>query len=201
MNATVAGLPSAEHQKRLQQRRNDLTGQFARILPAGGPIVLEIGCGHGHFLAAYAAAHPNEICIGVDIELARIRRAEKKKERAGSANLHFLRADGRDFLATMPAGACISTAYVLFPDPWPKRRHHKNRLLEPSFLHALAQRAGQGTRLYFRTDFEPYFAEAAAAIEAHPLWKRLPERPWPFEEPTVFQQKAISHHSFVAERA
>jgi tRNA (guanine-N7-)-methyltransferase len=201
MKDPAAGLPSAEHRKRLLQRRNDLTDHFTRILPSGGPIVLEIGCGHGHFLAAYASAHPNEICIGVDIELARIHRAEKKKERAESANLHFLRADARDFLATMPPGACISSAYILFPDPWPKRRHHKNRLLEPSFLHALAQRAGQGMRLYFRTDFEPYFDEAAAVIGAHPLWNRLPDQPWPFEEATVFQQKATRHHSLVAERA
>ena len=100
----------------------------------------------------------------------------------------------------MPSGACISAAYVLFPDPWPKRRHRKNRLLEPSFLHALAQRAGQGTRLYFRTDFEPYFTEAEAVIASHPDWKPLPAGPWPFEEATVFQKKAVRHRSLEAER-
>jgi tRNA (guanine-N7-)-methyltransferase len=201
MKPTGSAPPSAEHGERIRQRRNQLRESFSRILPNGGPFVLEIGCGHGHFLTAYASAHPEETCIGVDIELNRIRRAEKKRERAALANLHFLRADARDFLATMPASACISATYILFPDPWPKRRHHKNRLLEPSFLHALAQRAGQGTRLYFRTDFEPYFAEAAAVIAAHPNWTRLPDQPWPFEEPTVFQQKATRHHSLAAERA
>ncbi|HVW20952.1 MAG TPA: tRNA (guanosine(46)-N7)-methyltransferase TrmB [Opitutaceae bacterium] len=201
MSDGLAGLPTPAHRERIRQRRNYLEDQFTRILPRGGPLVLEIGCGHGHFLAAYSASHPEETCIGVDIEIARIRRAEKKQERSGLAHLHFLRADARDFLATMPPGACISAAYILFPDPWPKRRHHKNRLLEPSFLHALAQRAGQGTRLYFRTDFEPYFDEAAGVIAAHPRWHRLPDQPWPFEEPTVFQRKATAHRSLIAERA
>jgi tRNA (guanine-N7-)-methyltransferase len=190
-----------EHEARLDQRRALLRDSIPKLLSGHRSFVWEVGCGHGHFLSAYAAERKDLEFIGIDIIRERIARADRKREQAQLGNLHFIHANARDFLETMPADACISAAYILFPDPWPKRRHHKNRLLEPNFLHALARRVGQGTRLYFRTDFEPYFAEAAETIAAQPDWKLLPGAPWPFEEPTVFQKKADRYHSLVAERA
>lgn len=160
-------------------------------------MVWEVGCGHGHFLTAYAKLHPEDFCVGVDIIRDRIERAGRKARRARLPHLHFLIAEANDFLAVLPVGVEFSSVYVLFPDPWPKRRHHKNRLMQPAFLDSLAQRAGQGTRLYFRTDFEPYFAEVAKIVNEHPRWKRL-EEPWPFEAETVFQARAPTHFSLIA---
>lgn len=190
----------AVHGQRILLRCNDLRNELASILPGPTPLVLEIGCGHGHFLTAYAEAHPRELCVGVDISLDRIGRARKKRDRAGLANLHFIRGEAREFLSALPAGTRIGSIFILFPDPWPKRRHHKNRLLEPGFLNALAERTAPGAPLYFRTDYEPYFADARAAVAAHPRWKLHPPGPWPFESPTVFQEKAAGHHSLAAER-
>lgn len=181
-------------------RRNKLREELASLLPLRGRFVFEIGCGHGHFLTSYATQFPEDNCVGIDIALDRVQRARKKRDRAKLSHLHFIRADARDFLATMPPEACFSAIYILFPDPWPKRRHHKNRLLEPNFLHALALRAAPGTRLYFRTDFEPYFKEAEQTVASHPDWKLLPPKPWPFDAPTVFQRKAKFHHSLTAEK-
>ncbi len=192
--------PDPAHLSRLEARRDMLRAEFARIFPAGARFVWEIGCGHGHFLTAYAAAHPAALCVGVDQDSFRVRRAVKKQASARLANLHFLRAEARLFLAALPPGVELAAVFILFPDPWPKRRHHKHRLLQADFFQALAERAGQGTPFYFRTDHGDYFREVEELLAAHPDWRIAPTAPWPFEEPTVFQQKAAAHHSLVALR-
>jgi tRNA (guanine-N7-)-methyltransferase len=190
---------TAEHFKRITNRDTTLRAVLAALLPSPVSLVWEAGCGHGHFLAAYAAAHPERLCIGIDLSAERIARAERKRARANLANLHFLQAEAGAFLKALPVHARFQEVYLLFPDPWPKRRHHKNRLMQPGFLEAVAARAGQGTRLYFRTDDESYSAYAEYVIRSLSAWK-LVDGPWPFEVSTVFQERASSHRSLVAER-
>jgi|ERR1035437_1481648 tRNA (guanine-N7-)-methyltransferase len=190
-------LRTAEHLACITKRRSDLQEEITGILPPAAKFVCEIGCGHGHFLAAYAAAHPERLCVGLDISAERIGRAIRKRDRAKLANLHFIHAEARDFLDALPAKTTLSDLYILFPDPWPKRRHHKNRLMQPDFLHTVAQRAGQGARLYFRTDYEPYFREAESLLDRHPDWK-IAGGAWPFEQVTVFQSRAAHHYSLIA---
>ena len=191
-------LRTAEHEARIIKRRSDLRNEIAGTLPASAAFVCEIGCGHGHFLAAYAAAHPDRLCVGLDISGERIARAIRKRDRAKLANLHFIRADACEFLDALPAKTTLSDLYILFPDPWPKRRHHKNRLMQPDFLHRAAQRAGKGARLYFRTDYEPYFRDAESLLNRHPDWK-IAAGNWPFEQVTVFQSRAAHHYSLIAQ--
>jgi tRNA (guanine-N7-)-methyltransferase len=192
--------PDPAYLARMAERRESLRAEVARLLSAQPHFVWEIGCGHGHFLAAYAKAHPKELCIGIDINLDRVRRATKKRDRAGLNRLHFLRAEARLFLEVLPPDARVSAIYLLFPDPWPKKRHHKYRLLQAEFLHEVAQRAGQGTPLFFRTDHAPYFMEVELLLREHPDWRSIGDQPWPFELATVFQQKAPSFQSLVAVR-
>jgi tRNA (guanine-N7-)-methyltransferase len=189
-----------EHVSHIAERRDELRAAVAEIVRASSRFVWEVGCGHGHFLAAYAKAHPGENCIGVDIMSDRITRAERKRARARLENLHFVRADADDFLAVMAERARFSKIFILFPDPWPKRRHHKNRVVKPEFLAAAAARAQKGSSLFFRTDHEPYYSDVAAMMKAHADWSLLEEEPWPFEEPTVFQKRAARHFSLVAKR-
>jgi tRNA (guanine-N7-)-methyltransferase len=184
---------------RMGQRRAVLSQALGQIIPAHSRLVWEVGCGHGHFLAAYAAAHPDQLCVGIDIMGDRIARAIRKRNRAKLDHLHFVHADANDFLDALPAGVEFAAIHVLFPDPWPKRRHHKNRLMQGAFLDAAAERAGEGARLYFRTDHEAYFAAAAAAVRANPHW-RVVEEAWPFELETVFQARAPSYQSLIAAR-
>ena len=163
------------------------------------PIVLEIGCGNGHFLTAYGTVHPDELCIGVDLRLERIDKALRKRRRANLDKVFFLRCEVRDFLCVLPAAIRLRDIYVLFPDPWPKKRHHKNRLLTAAFLDELAVRARPGARLVFRTDFQPYFDEVADTIVRHPRWRlQAPGAPL-FEHPTVFQSRAPIFHTLSAE--
>lgn len=189
---------TAAHRERISKRRNDLQNTVAGLLPASANFVCELGCGHGHFLAAFAAAHPDQLCVGIDISGERIERAIRKRNRAKLSNLHFLHAEARDFLGALPPSVTISALYILFPDPWPKRRHHKNRLMQSEFLRWAAERAGKGARLYFRTDDEPYFRATESLLTRDPHWKIVAES-WPFEHVTVFQSRAAQHSSLVAQ--
>jgi tRNA (guanine-N7-)-methyltransferase len=193
--------PAPEFLAHVAARQAALRAQLATLLPSDRAFTLEIGCGHGHFLVRYAAAHPGELCVGIDLVGDRIRRAVKKRDRARLANLHFLQNEAVEFLDCLPPGARPADVFILFPDPWPKRRHHKNRLLQENFLARLSRHAGRGSRLFFRTDHAEYFAAARAALAAHPAWRLAPDLPWPFEEPTVFQQKAPGYQSLAAVRA
>jgi tRNA (guanine-N7-)-methyltransferase len=188
---------TAEHLARLEQRREALRTRLGDLLAPAPRFVWEIGCGHGHFLAAYALAHPAVVCIGIDIVRERIERAERKRERARLHNLHFLLAEAAMFLEVLPVNARPTDIFVLFPDPWPKQRHHKHRILQADFLARVAQRAGQGTRLYFRTDHAPYFQAVREVLQVHPDW-RMVEENWPFEELTVFQARAPAYQSLIA---
>ncbi|MGH7996744.1 MAG: tRNA (guanine(46)-N(7))-methyltransferase TrmB [Opitutaceae bacterium] len=190
-------MPLNLHRGILEERRRRLA-DLCRTLPSR-PFVLEIGSGHGHFLTAHATAHPEMLHVGIDLLPDRIARAERKRERASLTNLRFIRAHAEDFLASLPPAVRFHSIFILFPDPWPKRRHHKNRLLRPDILAELATRTGQGARLHFRTDHAPYFEEARTAISASPFWRPV-EASWPFDLPTVFQQRAPSFESLIAER-
>lgn len=170
-------------------------------------VTLEIGSGHGHFLAAYAEAHPREFCIGIDLLRDRLERAGRKSERAGLRNIAWIQAEAALFLEAMPAGMLLKRTWLLFSDPWPKRRHWKHRVAQPALMSALAGRSVEGAEFCFRTDFEPYFCYASHVVAGHPCWA-LPDgasidglgRELPFEEETVFQRRAERYYSFVATR-
>jgi tRNA (guanine-N7-)-methyltransferase len=188
---------TTRHFKIMAQREADLKERLNALFEPGDAFVWEVGCGHGHFLVDYAKAHPTRDCIGIDIASERINRATRKRDRAKLSNLHFIQAEARLFLATLPIGLFISDVFILFPDPWPKLRHQKHRIIQPDFLAALARRVTPDCRLHFRTDHEEYFAAATRIITEHPMWQPVTE-PWPYEFETVFQSKSATFQSLVA---
>lgn len=185
----------ARRDERIAALKELLSGLFSTDQASN---TLEVGCGHGHFLTAYAKAHPNELCVGIDIIMDRLERADRKKNRAAADNLVFVRAEAWEFLEALPAGVTFQKYFILFPDPWPKRRHQKNRILQEAFLTELAKRSGVGALLHFRTDYAPYFTDARLAVQEHPLWHLSDHLLWPFEQETVFQSRADSHQSLIA---
>jgi tRNA (guanine-N7-)-methyltransferase len=190
--------PTPAYAALVTQRRDAVRVRLDQILAANPTFLWEVGSGHGHFLTAYAAKHPEKICIGVDLVGERVERATRKRDRAALPNLHFIRAEARLFLNALPPAAQISEVFILFPDPWPKLRHHKHRVLQPEFLAAIAPHAAPGCRIYFRTDYQPYFEDARRVISGSPHWE-LVETPWPFEFETVFQSRADSYGSAIAQ--
>lgn len=194
---TNSSARTQDYRLRLEQRRDDLRQQLTKLLRPGLPFVWEVGCGHGHYLTAYAQAHPDTPCIGIDIMGERIDRALRKRDRARLDNLFFLQADARLFLEVLPTDFGFSRLFVLFPDPWPKVRHHKHRVLNHEFLATAARHAIPDARLYFRTDYAPYFEQAKSMVAAHDSWRPVDEA-WAFEFRTVFQERATQYQSLIA---
>jgi len=188
---------TAFYHSQLDERQSQLREISAELFAGTPACVLEIGCGHGHFLNKYAATYSEKFCLGLDIISDRIDRARRKQQRGRLNNLQFLHANAEEFLASAPAGLRFLDVYVLFPDPWPKRRHHKNRLLQPEFLSRLQPMMAPGSRLFFRTDDEEYYTSSATIVKQHPGWA-LNLETWPFECETVFQQRVETYFSFVA---
>lgn len=182
------------------KRRAALRAELAALLPAKAAIVLEIGCAHGHFLVRYAGENPGKVCLGVDLRGERVDRAKRKAGRARLPNCHFIRAEARELIECLPPGVTFTEVWVLFPDPWPKKRHHKNRLLQPAFFEFLAARTGPGARLFFRTDYAEYFHAVAGFLPGLRTWRPDLAAPWPLEHETVFQARAPSYQSLVAVR-
>ncbi len=196
--ACGAGEWDPEFLQRVEARREALRQELASLPWPPEAAVLEIGCGHGHYLAAFAAAFPGQFCIGIDLQRGRLEKARRKVKAAGLKNAVFVAAEASEFLAELPDGVRFGRVIVLFPDPWPKRRHHKNRLLRPSFFNDLAGRAATGADLFFRTDHQPYFNEVAEVLAGRADWEIPADQSWPLERETVFQAKAPRHYSLRA---
>lgn len=143
----------------------------AVTLPSDRPVKLEIGFGKGRSLLDAAAHEPGTWFVGVEAAGAYQRLAAARARRLGLSNLELLHGDGFKLLASLPEGR-LAKISVLFPDPWPKRRHAKRRLLRTGFIRLAATRLAPGGALVFKTDHEPYFAAAVPRLDAEPLLTR-----------------------------
>ena len=181
-------------------RLTELRARLAPLVQTRLPLTLEIGSGHGHYLTAYAEKHPAKFCIGIDLIGDRLDRSARKSTRAALSNIAWLHAEVTLFLEALPADTRLAEVFLLFSDPWPKRRHWKNRVVQPEFLTLLASRAEAGARFCFRTDHAEYFDYAQKIALAHADWS-VAEEVWPFELASVFQNRAESgYQSFIARR-
>lgn len=174
---------------------------LATALAGRTGITFELGCGHGHWLAAYAAAHPDEFCVGIDLITHRVERSVRKQTLGKLANVLFLKAEATEFLEALPSGVNLAKIFILYPDPWPKKKHHKNRFISAANLDLLAARAAPGARLHFRTDNADYFTWTQEHLAAHPRWQAEPEATWPFEQKTFFEERMKDRRDVFARRA
>ncbi len=176
--------------ERRAARIENLRSEIAS-LPAGafgGAATFEIGCGKGHYLSAYGQAHPGEMCVGIDLISARVRDGERRSGMRGNRNVFFMKAECGEFLEAARGALKFSRVFIFFPDPWPKKRHHRRRLIQPDFLTDLAGACLPGAELWFRTDHAEYFEWSLGVFEAHPLWGVEPGAALPFEEVSQFQR-------------
>lgn len=188
------------HKKRVEARKARLKAELDTVLVGRGKIQLEIGCGHGHWLTDFAANRAEDFFLGIDLIGDRIERASRKAQRAGLGNIAFIKSEASELVELIPETVCVEAVYLLFPDPWPKKRHWKNRLINPDFLEQLAERCLRGCRLYFRTDHEEYLDWALQTLRSADSWRLIDDAKWPFERETVFQAKADSYQSLIAQR-
>lgn len=152
------------------------------------PVELDLGAGDGGFAIAYAQQHPEINLLAVERLLGRVRKIEKRAARAGLENVRVLRLEfGYTVRHLLPPGS-IAIAHILFPDPWPKRRHWDRRLVQSDFVRDLAVALRPGGEFRFTTDHADYFETAQAAVAEANALERAPEWDWSLDPKTDFQQ-------------
>ena len=138
------------------------------------PVEVEIGTGKGGFLLARAAARPELNFLGIDWAAAYCRYAADRFRRAGLTNVRMLRADAAYFFRTCLADGSIWRLHVYFPDPWPKRKHRRRRLIQPSFLAEVRRVLQSGGEFLVVTDHRDYFEQILRVTSGTCGFARIP---------------------------
>jgi tRNA (guanine-N7-)-methyltransferase len=181
-------------QRRAWERRWSRWGREVAELPEGpldlnawfgraAPVMLEIGCGMGETTAALAAAEPGWNYLAVDVYEPGLAALLMRAEQLGLANLRLAHGDAVTLLAEHVGNDSLAGVRIFFPDPWPKAKHHKRRLVNPAFVALLASRMRLGARLHLATDWAEYAEQMLAACRGEPelaaefpAW--APRPPW-----------------------
>jgi tRNA (guanine-N7-)-methyltransferase len=154
--------------------RGDQLHYFKNLFGNPNPLVVEIGSGNGHFLVEYALQHPDKNCIGTEILGGRARKFHLKIEKNHLNNIVIYKGDARRFVWEFLFESTVQEFIIMFPDPWPKKRHHKHRLLQYRFIQMLGMRLVPEGRISITTD-DPLFRdwlteEFKVARELRPLY-------------------------------
>jgi len=156
--------------------------------------VAEIGFGNGENLLALAASRPQEDFLGIEVHRPGVGRLLLQLEERALGNVRVLCRDAVEVLERDLGASGLDEILILFPDPWPKKRHHKRRLIQPPFVALLAERLRSGGVLRLATDWEPYAAEMLATLSAEPRLRNVAVEdgfvPRPAERsPTRFERR------------
>jgi tRNA (guanine-N7-)-methyltransferase len=150
----------------------------------GRPFEVDLGCGDGRFLLEMARHHPERDFLGVERLLGRVRKVCRKITRNHLENARVLRLESRYVVEWLLPEASVSRLHVMCPDPWPKARHHRRRLIQSDFLDAVRRCLVPDGEFLFMTDHEEYFEWAVAKVGEYGRFERLP-----WEEDSFFHPK------------
>lgn len=137
------------------------------------PLEIDLGCGDGSFLLAMAEHHPERNFLGVERLLGRVRKVCKRAKRQQLDNLKLLRLESRYSVEWLLRPASVSRIHLLCPDPWPKLRHHRRRLIQHDFLDAVLTVLKPGGEFLFKTDHDEYFEWAEEKVAEFGKFERL----------------------------
>ena len=143
----------------------DLAEAFGREAPK----ILEIGFGMGETTASIAAAYPGQDYLAVEVHTPGVGSLLKQIKAGGLENVRIIQHDAVEVLRDMIADASLDGAHIFFADPWPKKRHHKRRLIQPEFVALLARKLKPGAYLHLATDWQEYAEWMLEVLRAEPL--------------------------------
>lgn len=152
------------------------------------PLQVELGAGDGSFIVQYAARHPECNFLGVERLLGRLRKIDRKGRRAGLDNLRGVRIEASYFLEYLLPKKSVSALHVYFPDPWPKRKHRKHRLINERFPALAREVLAPGGMVHLRTDDLDYFGQMKAVFEEALFFAKIPTPPSLAEVLTDFER-------------
>jgi tRNA (guanine-N7-)-methyltransferase len=193
-------------------RAQEAGGDWAALFGRDAPLHVEIGSGNGFWITHMAGLHPEWNWLGVEIRFKRVVMVGKKLHNAGVENGRILRYDAFMVEEILPPGG-VAGLYVNHPDPWPKDRHAKNRLLARPFGELVTRLLEPGARLRIKTDQGSYIDEFSEAIQGLPLRVLGESRdiardgtPWPEEDDRItnyqrkFYEKGLPVYALWVER-
>jgi tRNA (guanine-N7-)-methyltransferase len=174
---------------------------LARAFGRRAPVILEIGFGMGETTAAIALAHPERDFLGLEVHGPGVGALLKRVAELELSNVRVIRHDAVAVVADMIPVGSLAGVHVYFPDPWPKKRHHKRRLLTPTFVRQLAQRLAPNGLLHAATDWEDYALEILATCDAEPSLANTaegfaPRPPWRPETKFEARGRKLGHPVF-----
>lgn len=146
----------------------------AEVFGRQAPLTVEIGFGNGENLAAQVEAHPEQDFIGLEVHRPGVGSLLQAAEAADVNNLRVSSEDALHFLLDLPED-CVDTVLVFFPDPWPKKRHHKRRIVRPDALDKIARCLRPGGELLLATDWDNYAEQMMEVLSAHPAFRNRHE--------------------------
>jgi tRNA (guanine-N7-)-methyltransferase len=152
---------------------------FARVFGRSGPVHIEIGSGKATFLVSQAKAQPDVDFLGIEWARKFYRHAVDRIGRWGLRNVRILRTDAATFLRNCVPEASVDCFHLYFPDPWPKKRHHKRRFLQSDNLEVLLRCLKPGGQIRIATDHADYFEQIQGVTSAY----RNKLEPIEFERP------------------
>ena len=172
------------------------------IFDMSRPLEVDIGCGKGRFILSRAATYPDANYLGIERLLKRLRIVDRRIQRRGLTNVRLLRIEASYAIEHLLPPGSVTTFYVQFPDPWPKRRHHRRRLFSPPILDAFHRALVPGGRIHLVTDHAQYFEVISEIFTADPRFEETETFEPTEDERTNFelifvrQHKKISRCSF-----
>ena len=161
---------------------------FKEAFGRTAPVVLEIGSGMGETTAAIAQAHPETDYVAVEVHGPGVGSLLKKMETLALGNLRVIRHDAVEVLERMIPDASLSGIHLFFPDPWPKKRHHKRRLVQPSFAALAARKLAPGGYFHAATDWPEYAEQIEGVFSQNSLFTREEPKQRPV---TKFERRGI----------
>jgi tRNA (guanine-N7-)-methyltransferase len=147
--------------------------ELARLFGNHRPVILEIGFGNGDATWRMAQANPEHNFLGVEVHEPGVGRLLLALEREGIENVRVACVDAVIFLRERIAPGALDGVRIFFPDPWPKKRHHKRRMIQPEFVGLLASRMKAGAVLHLATDWEPYAEYMLDVMRSAPHFENL----------------------------
>ena len=144
------------------------------IFETNRPLEIDLGCGDGSFLVAMASHYPERNFLGVERLLGRVRKVIRKAEKNSLLNLKVLRLELSYTIEWLLPDDCANRMHLLFPDPWPKKKHHKRRMVNKSFCESLVRILKEDGEFLFKTDHPDYFEESMLALENFDLLEQVP---------------------------
>lgn len=176
----------------IELKEDDRTFDLRAFVPEGAPLEIEIGCGNGRFIAANAAKHPEVRYFGVERMMERVRKCSRKAQQGALDNLTIVRVEAGRFVRELLPERCVRAMYLFFPDPWPKRRHHKNRFFQREMCDTLARILVPGGVMHISTDHEDYFREMHRYLAEDARFGEVPALVRPEDEQTDFERLFLS---------